>query len=305
MTSENDIRKLNAERISLLIECSIQAYNALSEPDVSQCATDKVKAPSGFELIDSWSGVDSLFGRDSNVETYGVVFRSTAAPWRYIFAFRGTDSLLDMLDDCGVESQTFMPFESTAQRPDQVLVESGFNDIYRYSDGSVASMQEQLFSLVDRYQNSAKPLSEIYITGHSLGGALCQLFTLDLALSRPLISGENINFASPRVGNRAFVDLYGAQTHHSTLRVVNVHDAVPRLPPSKLGFRHHPSAYLVAFHARDIFGELDLKAAHSSQNYQAVIHCAQKSGEGCCNNHKLQVDEDLAICSEVPQVGEH
>ncbi|MEW8364675.1 MAG: hypothetical protein AB2700_00445, partial [Candidatus Thiodiazotropha taylori] len=105
MASENDIRKLNAERIELLIECSIQAYNALSETQIAQCAVDKVIAPAGFELIDSWSGVDSLFGREKTVETYGVVFRSRSAPWRYVFAFRGTDSALDMLDDCGVEPQ--------------------------------------------------------------------------------------------------------------------------------------------------------------------------------------------------------
>jgi hypothetical protein len=305
MVSENDIRKLNAERIELLIECSIQAYNALSKGNVSQCATDQVTAPSGFQLIDSWSGVDSLFGHDKTVETYGVVFRSTAAPWRYVFAFRGTDSTLDILDDCGVDPQAFAPFSSNCQVPDQVRVESGFYDIYRYADGAVASMQEQLFALVDRYMNSAKPIDKIYITGHSLGGALCQLFTLDLALSRPEISGENINFASPRVGNQAFVDFYCAQTHHSTLRVVNVHDAVPHLPPTKLGFRHHPSAYLVAFHARDMFGELDLKVAHSSDNYQLVIQCASNSGVGCCSNKKLQAAEDLSICSEVPEVEGH
>ncbi|MCG7904680.1 MAG: lipase family protein [Candidatus Thiodiazotropha weberae] len=300
MASENDIRKLNAERIELLIECSIQAYNALSESQRAQCAVDKVTPPGGFELIDSWSGVDSLFGRDKSVETYGVVFRTTSAPWRYVFAFRGTDSILDMLDDCGVEPQAFVPFESNTPVPDRVRVESGFNDIYRIGNGSDASMQTQLFALIDKYRHASRPLSKVYITGHSLGGALCQLFTLDLALSRPDIRTENINFASPRVGNQAFVDFYGAQTHHPILRVVNVHDAVPHLPPTELGFRHHPSAYLVAFHATDILGKMDLKVAHSSDNYQAVISCASSSGVGSCSNKQLQVAEDLTISSEIP-----
>ncbi|MCG7931282.1 MAG: lipase family protein [Candidatus Thiodiazotropha weberae] len=305
MASENDIRKLNVERIELLIECSIQAYNALSETQLAQCAMDKVAAPAGFELIDSWSGVDSLFGREKTVETYGVVFRTRSAPWQYVFAFRGTDSTLDMLDDCGVEPQAFVPFESNAAVPDPVRVESGFNDIYRSRNGSVVSMQAQLFALIDKYRHSSRPLSEIYITGHSLGGALCQLFTLDLAISRPDIRAENINFASPRVGNKAFVDFYGKQTRHPTLRVVNVHDAVPHLPPSKLGFRHHPSAYLVAFHATDILGKMDLKVAHSSDNYQAVIRCASSSGIGICNNKQLQVAENLTICSELPELEDH
>ncbi|MEW8627970.1 MAG: hypothetical protein AB2551_19640, partial [Candidatus Thiodiazotropha sp.] len=152
MASENDIRRLNAERIELLIECSIQAYNALSESQASQCAVDKVTAPSGFELIDSWSGVDLLFGRDKTVESYGVVFRSISAPWQYVFAFRGTDSPLDILDDCGVEPQPFIPFESHVKVPDRVRVESGFNDIYRSGNGAVASMQDQLFALIDKYR---------------------------------------------------------------------------------------------------------------------------------------------------------
>ncbi|MEW8236715.1 MAG: lipase family protein [Candidatus Thiodiazotropha taylori] len=305
MASENDIRKLNAERIELLIECSIQAYNALSETQIAQCAVDKVIAPAGFELIDSWSGVDSLFGREKTVETYGVVFRSRSAPWRYVFAFRGTDSALDMLDDCGVEPQAFVPFGSDAPVPDQVRVESGFNDIYTSGNGSVAAMQTQLFALIDQYQRSSQKPSEIYITGHSLGGALCQLFTLDLALSRPEISAENINFASPRVGNKAFVEFYAAQSHHPTLRVVNVHDAVPHLPPTELGFRHHSSVYLIAFHTTDILGKLDLKVAHSSDNYQAVISCARRSGVGGCNNKRLQVAARLTICSELPALEDH
>ncbi|MCG8487105.1 MAG: lipase family protein [Chromatiales bacterium] len=305
MASENDIRRLNAERIELLIECSIQAYNALSGSQVSQCAVDKVTAPSGFELIDSWSGVDLLFGRDKTVESYGVVFRSISAPWQYVFAFRGTDSPLDILDDCGVEPQPFIPFESHVKVPDRVRVESGFNDIYRSGNGAVASMQDQLFALIDKYRHASKPLSEIYITGHSLGGALCQLFSLDLALCRPEIHGENINFASPRVGNGAFVDFYTAQTHHPTLRVVNVHDAVPHLPPTELGFKHPPSVYLVAFYATDVLGKMDLEVAHSSDNYQAVIRCASNSGVGGCRNKRLQVTENLSICSELPEPEDH
>ncbi|MCG7917290.1 MAG: hypothetical protein N0E37_05995, partial [Candidatus Thiodiazotropha taylori] len=84
-----------------------------------------------------------------------------------------------------------------------------------------------------------------------------------------------------------------------------VHDAVPHLPPTELGFRHHSSVYLIAFHATDILGKLDLKVAHSSDNYQAVISCARRSSVGGCNNKRLQVAERLTICSELPALEDH
>ncbi|MES9859517.1 MAG: lipase family protein [Candidatus Thiodiazotropha sp. LLP2] len=302
MVNVNDIRKLNADRIELLIECSLQAYNAFSEDKADQSISENVTPPVGFELLDSWSGVDALFGREEKVETYGLVFCSVEAPWRYIFTFRGTDSALDMLDDCGVEPQAFVPYESDLVVPDEVWVESGFNDIYQSGYGIVSSMQQQLFALIDKYLNSQKPISEVYITGHSLGGALSQLFMLDLALSRPEVTAENINFASPRVGNSAFVDFCQTQTLRTNLRVVNFHDAVPHLPPAELGFKHYPSAYLIAFHATDMLGRADLKAAHSCVNYKAVIACAINSSDGICCDKRLQVGENGSIRSERPKL---
>jgi hypothetical protein len=303
MACNTDIRKANPERIRLLIDCSIQAYNAFSDKDRSQCDRSRVTTPEGYELLDCWSGVDAVFGRDKTIETYGLVFRSTTAPWRYIFAFRGTDSILDILDDCGVESQAFTPLESNTPTPADVRVESGFNDIYKSDDGAVDSMQRQLFALIDKYQSSTRPIGQIYITGHSLGAALSQLFTLDLALSRPDIPSENINFASPRVGNGAFVRLCEKHSSHPILRVQNTYDAVPHLPPEELGFKHTSSVYLIAFHSTDLLGKKDLMESHSSLNYKAVIACAGKSEEGICAANHLQVGGEKSISSELPSLG--
>ena len=301
MVCVTDIRKVNVDRIKLCIECCIQAYNAFLSKHASSCSCTQVVPPDGFELVDSWTGVDAIFGRDKTVEIFGLVFCSKAPPWRYTFAFRGTDSILDMLDDCGVEPQAFTPFDSVIEVPADVRVESGFNDIYKTADGDIASMQQQLFALIDKYQASTKPIDEIYITGHSLGAALSQLFTLDLALSRPKFSVESINFASPRVGNGAYVDFVEQCCPRSILRVQNKHDAVPHLPPTKLGFAHTPSVYLIAFYSTDMLGKKDFMASHSSMNYQAVITCAGGNGEGVCSAKRLMVSKGKApICSEHP-----
>ncbi len=294
MACVTDIRQIDADRIELLIECCIQAYNAFSKKTAAVCDRSRVMAPQGYELLDAWTGVDSVFGLDKTIETYGLVFRSTAAPWRYVFAFRGTDSALEMLDDCGVEPQPFVAFDRGIGVPASVRVESGFNDIYKAASGPHASMQQQLFALVDKYQATDKPIDELIVTGHSLGAALSQLFTLDLGLSRPSITAANINFASPRVGNKAFVRYFEQQASCSTLRVQNAYDAVPHLPPAELGFQHTPCVYLVAFYSTNLLGKIDLLANHSSINYQAVIACAGNNGTGVCSTKHLQVSAGKA-----------
>ena len=304
MNCFTDIRELDAGRIRLCIDCCIQAYNAFVSNNPAVCAKSRVQPPGGYELIDSWTGIDAVFGRDRTVETFGLVFRSVAPPWRYIFAFRGTDSILDMLDDLGVEHQAFISFDSDIEVPEGVRIEAGFDSIYRGSDGVVASMQHQLFALVDKYQTSTKPISEILITGHSLGAALSQLFMLDLALSRSGIQAFNINFASPRVGNHAYIGLVENNCPNPILRVQNTHDAVPHLPPTKLGFEHVPTVYMIAFYSTDTLGKLDVMASHSSINYRAVIVAAGESEQGVCVTECLLVPQGKApICSDWPDVG--
>ena len=76
----------------------------------------------------------------------------------------------------------------------------------------------------------------VFVTGHSLGGALCTLLAADLGASDRKISVTAYNFGSPRVGNRAFVAMYNDLVPDS-IRVVNGDDLVPTLP-ALLGYRH-------------------------------------------------------------------
>jgi hypothetical protein len=69
----------------------------------------------------------------------------------------------------------------------------------------------------------------VFYTGHSLGAALA---TLAASRRRP---HAVYTFASPRVGNGAFVDSLGSLPVY---RVVDDQDALTRLPPESLGFRH-------------------------------------------------------------------
>ena len=281
--------EIDRDKSLLLVDASIQAYNALNKENPTECNAKNVTPPKGYELVDSWTGVDAVFNELKKVECYGVVFRTQQAPYTYIFAFRGTDSIEDLCDDFGFDHT---PFKFTAYKkdvfvPSDVAVESGFYHIYSDSDGDTASMQNQLFALVDKYQASEKPIDQLYITGHSLGCTLSTLFTLDLALSRPEIQSSNYNYASPRVGNQAFVTFYEQQPSQQdpetrTVRIQNVYDKVPCTPLEDQGYRHLPYAYLISFYRDNLTGKFDIVDNHSVQNYQTVLACALNSATGLC-----------------------
>jgi hypothetical protein len=69
------------------------------------------------------------------------------------------------------------------------------------------------------------PLCQIYVTGHSLGGAMAQLFAYRAAPRAPIV----VTFAAPRCGDAAFVAAVDAKLHIN--RYENARDVVPTLPP--------------------------------------------------------------------------
>lgn len=108
-----------------------------------------VTPPKGYDVVDCWTGVDAILGEDKTLECYGVVFRSQQSPYTYIFAFRGTDSFKDLLDDFAFDFTAFKPYTKDSLVPSGVEVESGFYRIYSDSDDEAKanSMQNQVFAL--------------------------------------------------------------------------------------------------------------------------------------------------------------
>lgn len=301
----NIVQPHDWDRVCLLIDASVQAYRAFRGAPVSTAA------PDGYEFVTTWQGVDALFGKDKHVETYGIVFRSLETPNRYVFAFRGTASPEDFGLDLGSRGHAFVPFGPSGSGPGgtvpvvpaEVSVEAGFWDAYTTATANTTSMQQQVFALLDEYAASGQPI-ELWITGHSLGAALSTLFALDVALCRPAIKASHVNFASPRVGNQAFVAFYEQQAAQQdaatrTLRVQNVLDKVPHLPPKVMHYEHVSDVTLIEFHRHETL-PIDpdfVVHCHAAANYQAVLQCAKSPG-GVCVNAKLAVPgEDYALTS--------
>lgn len=247
-----------------LAQASLAAYNDYEGKPFTP--------PANYRFVARFTGWDDWIGEFGEEERFGLIFRYNGPQQianRFIVAFRGTDSYSDMLEDAFWEWATFKPYRnSVSPVPDDVC--GGFNGIYLTKGNSMsATMQQQIFSLLPENP------SEVLITGHSLGGALSQLFTLDMRVSFPNVRIRTINFASPRVGGadwKGACDNSGVTSQMT--RVINYFDYVPDFPKMIIdNYVSIGAEFQTAFYGPD-WGILDELPRHRLLNLMTVLnHC--------------------------------
>lgn len=167
-----------------------------------------------------------------------------------ILCYRGTEpaNLGNWLADADVGS------DSITVGGDVLVVHSGFLRNVRATRWAVINelnLALQGRSLLDPRKSLEHPLEALYVTGHSLGGAMAVLFALSLAgaaehretaaklraiytFGQPLATGEPLPEVGREVGRKLF-------------RHVNARDLVPSLPPAAWGhFAHFGREYRYA-----------------------------------------------------------
>ncbi|MED6201014.1 Phospholipase A1-Igamma2, chloroplastic [Stylosanthes scabra] len=157
-----------------------------------------------------------------------------------VVAWRGTVTHLEWVADL---MDFLKPFSAkNIPCPDPtVKVESGFLELYTEKDESCGyckySAREQILTeikrLLEMYPNEELSIT---MTGHSLGAALATLSAYDIVETGLNVVGDNravpvsvFSFSGPRVGNVRFkerLETLGLKV----LRVLNVHDMVPKSP---------------------------------------------------------------------------
>ena len=85
----------------------------------------------------------------------------------------------------------------------------------------------------------SRPTQPLFITGHSLGGALAVIAAERAARELNILATGIYTFGAPRVAAAGFFDAYkAAGLAERTYRLVHGHDVIATIPPSRLGFRH-------------------------------------------------------------------
>ncbi|MCX6896315.1 MAG: lipase family protein [Verrucomicrobia bacterium] len=139
-----------------------------------------------------------------------------------IIAFRGTSSVRDWMTDADFHRE-HLPNSARMN----MEVHDGFFD-------ALDGVWEKCYLAASRL----RPGKPLFITGHSLGGALALLFAyLYGRQTRPQSLAGVYTFGAPRVGNAAFCGMFNALLKPVTFNLVNACDPVPLLPPLLAGYR--------------------------------------------------------------------
>jgi triacylglycerol lipase len=161
-------------------------------------------------------------------EFAGYLAKSITNPLQQAVVIRGTESALDWLADFE------FVLESFPEVPHSGKTERGFTNLYRSitidnKDSSIPS--QTLLSQLDHLPAGTK----LVVTGHSLGSSLATLHAFVAGSKK--IDVELVTFASPRVGNKAFVEAF-QQLGIKNTRIYNHPDIVPKVPVEIVGYRH-------------------------------------------------------------------
>ncbi|KAI9670414.1 MAG: hypothetical protein M1817_004457 [Caeruleum heppii] len=208
----------------------------------------------GFELVTTWHTGPLL----SDSCGYIALSHPPSSP-RIIVAFRGTYSVANTVADLSTIPQEYVPYppddgeevdasdhdkRSATYQDDSkcanCTVHYGFLRSWKHTRPHVLPHIERLTQEYPDYR--------LTLVGHSLGGAVAALASLDF--SRRAWNPQVTTFGEPRIGNMAlmkYIDArfntsnngHGVSEFHSYRRVTHVNDPVPLLPLEEWGYHMH------------------------------------------------------------------
>ena len=217
----------------------------------------------GFECLDV---ISRRKGRDIDTQCYLMEDDKNI-----VVCFRGSDSKFDWLANVQT-TQDPGPLNNTKAH-------EGF--------------QDALFPVVialTKQINREGQNKRVWITGHSLGGALCSLFAGMLIENGIEVYGI-YTFASPRPGSAKFEKQLNAAVKGPHYRVVNDGDLVPHVPPEP--FFSHPGKRIILKNTRKERSE----GSWLKQRISALKNFIKMTGHkfDVADNHRLNADKESYI----------
>lgn len=250
-----------------------------------------------FELITAWNTGPLLS------DSCGYIAVSHApSPPRILLAFRGTYSITNTLADLSTVPQEYVPYpgddDENPQPPTDTpacpncTVHTGFYTSW------LNTRHEILPTVLDTM--ALYPNHTLTLVGHSLGGAVAALASLDF-LARgwnPIVT----TFGEPRTGNAAFAQYFDARfnltagvpaddTQLRFRRVTHANDPVPLLPLDEWGYVMHG-------------GEIYISKGDLPPENSDVVHCDGAEDPNCITGgagaeaQLIEAQADAAIEAE-------
>lgn len=184
------------------------AYEPFEKGDVELALFISKLASGGFELVEKFSVVETQAFLAHNGKYAVLAFRGTEGKWQ------------DIQSD----------IKTRRKRTDSGKIHAGFHDAYQL----VAEQIKTKLADVKGFP--------LYITGHSLGGALATVATQDIEKTEDKMGVKIFKdqiaacytFGSPRVGNADF----DGNIRSPVYRVINFVDIVTFVPLLTMGFVH-------------------------------------------------------------------
>lgn len=138
-------------------------------------------------------------------------------------SFRGSSNIKNWISN--IQISKVNPYNNTG-----IAVSKGFYKDYSYIK---SDLLDNLSLLKKEYKTN-----NIFLTGHSLGGALATLMAFDILNKYTNYNIKYlITYGSPRVGNKDFSSVMNKYNYIS-YRVTHYYDIVPHIPEEFMGYSH-------------------------------------------------------------------
>jgi triacylglycerol lipase len=153
--------------------------------------------------------------------------------------------------------------------------------VHRGFSEALDDVWDEIVTLLPQFQDKKQP---IFLTGHSMGGALATMTAVRLGEKYYQHIQGIYTFGCPRMGDGKFVENYDKIFNDRTFRMVNHRDIVTRLAPRSFGYQHVGGCW---------FFDSEGKLHNDIRYWQQFLETAKGTREEFLNVVSLVEDHNL------------